>query len=128
MDAFHDYLAEFESCIAQAVDSRELGHVMKIPTKPNALQTTPFGAALGQYIHHAGEWAIDYYGYVKRSAALEARIILVLKDPNPPRHIDAWVVHFASLHWDQVARFCPALVAQFPMFKQHVLGIRGFKR
>lgn len=128
LNLFPEYLQFFETNVIQAVIRKEIGKAIRVPTKPNALQDTPFGFALGHEIDSDVPFLIDYYGYLKRTRAQDDAIKRIIACDDPPRHIIAHVVHFAGLHIDDVHRFAPAMLAKFTDFKNHILELRGFKK
>lgn len=76
------------------------------------------------------EFAIDYYGYIKKSKGLLQSIDMQSLD-SPGVQIAAVktkVIYFASLRIEDVLNVSPEMVALFPVIKKQILKYRGFKK
>jgi len=128
--AFGDYMADFEAnVLAAAVGSNLLGRRETLPVRPGKLARTGFGMKMGMSFESHVSFAVDYYGHLKRSAAL-LKEIEWLRDQLVGRQIktiECMVVHFAAVRIEHVAKFAPELVSGFPSFKRDLLAARGFK-
>jgi len=128
---FREYMRDFEILVVeQAVGHEVLGRVDMIPVRPGRLTHTRFGATMGRIIDSGVQFAVDYYGLLKRSSALQEEIELVTKQltGRQLKLIECTVVHFASIRIEHVARFQLGLVSEFPLFKRAILKARGFLR
>lgn len=126
---FAEYQTRFEKeVIERGVMEGVLGKSLFVSTRDGKLHRI-LGPVLGDVVESGEEFAIDYYGYVKKSSALLQWVSDRRKD-NPGVQISAVrskVVYFSSLKIEYVAETSPELVAGFPFFKKQLLAYRGFK-
>ena len=121
-----EYMAQFEASVLRKMKpSYEM-----IPVRKGKLSGTRFGRFIGNMVETDALLVIDYYGHHKKSrgfhiftkheqSLLVNRQVKMIKGP---------VVHFASIRIEDVARYAPKLVADFPYFKQFLLELRGFAK
>jgi len=120
------YLNFFEEkVIIPGVEKNILGKKGMITLKNCKLSNSPFGKFVGNVLECEQVLAIDYYGHIKKSKGLldvvdkyhgiEVKSILVT------------VVYFASVKNDHILDLAQDLMDDFPLFKKHLIELRGFK-
>jgi hypothetical protein len=126
---FQQYIENFERRVALlGILSYGLGNMSKIPIRPGKLDDSPISHFLGKQIQTQYLFAIEYYGYLKKSKGFydyvsqEARF---LSDGGCLR-ITAPVVHFGAIKSKVVADLAPDLMREFHEFKSVLLEKRGF--
>lgn len=116
-----------------------LAKLERIPTKDNVLKTQSVGMAIGPSIATDIPFVVDYYGYLKRTDGQEAVISEALKKDPSLRHITATVIHFASIHAEDIMDAFEMIKAKSPdtnalrltefvELKNWILGLRGFRK
>lgn len=127
---FNGYRDDFEIAIIEkgievgVFDTR--GHVSVNRSK---MAYTAFAKRLGAAIKTYKIFAVDYYGYIKKSTgfidSLHMQIGILrgkqIKSMRVP------LVHFASIKMEDVAKINSNMLKEFPKFKQTILTLRGFK-
>jgi ABC-type Fe3+-hydroxamate transport system substrate-binding protein len=129
---FNHYRDEFEKrVIARGVDERCLGKDEAVSLREGRLAVSPFAQKIGKIIPHDARFAVDYYGYKKKSKGFFRYTSDVQSDVKKLGHqvkgVIIPVVHFASIRVEKIAKLAPDLVADFPGFKKEILDARGFK-
>ena len=96
-----------------------------ITLKNGKLANTNFGKFLGGMLVCDKPLAIDYYGHIKKSTG----IIDVVKKYNgiEIKSIKVPVVYWASIKNEDILNLAPELMDGFPLFKKHLIDLRGFK-
>ena len=99
-----------------------------VSTRPGKLYTTDFGRSLGLLINSEDVFAVDYYGFYRKTIGfvLKSRRIA---DKEKQNHVtmEVPVVSFASIRVEDVLAHAPDLITIFPQFKFELLRLRGFK-
>jgi hypothetical protein len=126
----NNYLRLFEKAIAVEIKKGNFGKNELVSARGSKLAKTGYGRSLGNAIDSKEEFAIDYYGYIKKSRGLLDRIReerKILK-ASQLKSIQTKVVHFPSIKIDQIADFGAFFISGFPGFKKHILKLRGFQK
>jgi len=97
-----------------------------VSLRNGSLAKTKFGDKMGAIIESPQMFAIDYYGYVKKSAGLYSYVREL--HAGQVKIIKTILVHFAALTIECIAVNAPELAECFPRFKKDVLGYRGFQK
>jgi len=127
---FAEYMGRFEvQVIAKGIDVGCLGKKEIISVRDGKLAASPFARKMGRLVPHSAPFAVDYYGYVKKSNGLLAYIGETQREFSGAqiKGIPAAVVHFAAIRVEKIAKLAPELVADFPRFKKEILDARGFQ-
>lgn len=125
---FDKYLKSFEKrVVARGIAEGSLGKTEQVSVRPDKLSALPFGEKMGEVIDHHASFAIDYYGYIKKSKGFFNQAGELAKSTEKqPKDMRVVIVHFASVRVEKVAKLAPSLVADFPGFKKEILDTRGF--
>lgn len=125
-----EYITQFEREVARGIILNNTDPKMElIPIRPGKLARTKFALFIGNIFPDELIFAIDYYGFFKKSTGFED-YVLELRGKYPGEQIkaiSASVVHFAAIKIETVAECAPTLLADFIEFKQVLLKLRGFK-
>lgn len=125
-DTFEGCLYALEQdVIVPAVESGRFGTKKLVPVRDGRLIHSGFGSFLIGQVDANVPLAVDYYGFLRKSAGF-ADLILSMQGVQV-RMIEAMVVHFASIKIEDVAEIAPTFVQYFPKLKNFLLEIRGFK-
>jgi hypothetical protein len=114
--------------IAEGIRRGVLGKKAYVPVRGGKL-FQKMSKVLGAVIPDGQSFAVDYYGYLKKSQGLKEDEQEWMKE-HPAVCIsatEALVVHFASIKLETVATIDPESVASFHSLKQETLVRRGFK-
>mgnify|MGYP001371855672 FL=1 len=127
---FYEYLNLFELLIVEnGVKCKEIGQEELVSVRNGKLATQNFGLRLGSNIASPVPFAIDYYGYMKKTDGFYS-LVQALATDHPEGQVKSVVipvVHFAALKIEHVMKLSADLVADFYIFKQKLLQLRGFK-
>jgi len=124
---FESYMTLFErEVVADGVTLRVLGRPELVPVRNGRLSRTMFGRVLGARVRSDEQFALDYYGLLKKSTGLIQQVETVTG--MQIKMIETTVVHFASIRIEAVASLAPNLVKEFPIFKGLVLQWRRFPK
>lgn len=126
---FPKYLASFEHKVAllSVLAGYGCSGLEPISLRKGKLEDTSFGRLLGEEVDTEFIFAIDYYGYYKKSRGCLRLIERFQASLNGVRAARIPVVHFASIRGDAVARLAPDLIKNFHEFKSILLEVRGFQ-
>jgi len=127
---FYEYLEFFESqLVANGVKCGEIGKEELVSVRSGRLAAQNFGIRLGQRINTETPFAIDYYGYLKKSDGFYSLVQSLAKahSGSQIKSVVVPVVHFAALKIEHIMSLSADLVTDFYLFKQRVLQLRGFK-
>lgn len=126
---FATYQKQLEiDVIEKGVARGDLGRPLFVSTRNGKLYRS-MGALFGYVVYSDRAFAIDYYGYVKKSTAL-VQDMTERARTNPGVQISSVrtkVVYFSALKIEYIAELAPELVAGFPFFKKLALSYRGFR-
>lgn len=120
------YLEDFEKkVIVASIGNDGIFKKRQVPAKKGRLFKSEFADFVGYTIDHQDVFAIDYYGFFKKSTGFIEKMTsfkdIEIKSMNVP------VAHFASIKVELLSDIAPELVVDFSAFKRHLLDIRGFK-
>lgn len=129
---FKKYLSLFEKeVIMRGVKHGKFGKSTLISVRDGKLSRGSFGKDVGRLMDTPLVIAVDYYGLVKKSKGLVARIRREAEElrGRQLKMVSAPVVHFASVHIEDVAELTvnPYLIGKFVEFKKLMIRKRGFK-
>lgn len=129
MQDFNQYLKRFEHDIVGAgITEKLFGRIDRVSVRRGKLAVTPFARKMGGIIETTEVFAIDYYGYIKKSGGLICLIEQTRQEVvGQVKSIEALVVHLPSIRIEWVAKLDSSLVADFPKFKKEILDARGFR-
>ena len=124
------YIEDFEQMIAKGVKDQTFNKTEIVSIRGSKLGKTKFGILLGFTIDSNTEFAIDYYGYFKRSRGFNSKITVLKKEIKAKqlKAVATIVIHFASIRIEQIAKLDASLVGGFPAFKNFILEKRGFRK
>ena len=127
LPAFLDYMKSFEQKICSSLFSCCRND--RVFFNRQQLEFTVFGWVIGQRAIPTDDvFAVNYYGLLRRTEGFFIFRDMVRQDqPGQVRFIECPVVNFSSVKIEDIAAINPKLVANFPLFKQHLLRLRGFK-
>lgn len=92
------FIHEFETKIViPGIQHNLIGKRQIVSASPGKLANTEFGRVIGTNVQSMLSFAIDYYGYIKKSDGLLLEIESMRKRGLKQIHIPACVVHFAAL-------------------------------
>jgi len=120
------YREDFENkVIVASIGNNEIFKKRQVPAKKGRLFKSEFADFVGYTLEHKDIFAIDYYGFFKKSSGFIDKMTsfkdVEIKSMNVP------VAHFASIKVELLSDIAPELVVNFSAFKRHLLDIRGFK-
>lgn len=131
-DKFNRYLYDFEvKIISVGVDKGSMGKLAFVPIRNGKLSGTHFGRTLGHSVDSESLFAIDYYGYYKKSKGLLSSLKEITARQNHPfKAVEAILVSFPSIKIEDIISLSPdtALIVEFPQFKKSLLELRGIER
>ena len=129
---FLRYLSVFETeFIPKGIKSGVFGKSWLISIRPGRLSKTRYGMLLGDYINSEISFAIDYYGYIKKSNGLLNVInekLLAIKG-RQLKKVQSTMIHFAAIKIEDITEITkdPFIITKFPEFKKVLLMNRGYK-
>jgi len=123
-------LVWFETILSNAVSTGSIGMFGFVSCKDQKLAKTRYAKELGLFVPSEIIFAIDYYGYVKKTLGLSNEIAARRKEflGKQLKAIKTVVVYFASLKIEKITEFSPDFVRHFPELKRTILKKRGFLR
>lgn len=123
------FLTEFEQLIATGVSTGLIGKEELVSVYGTRLGKTKFGTLLGFIIDSDINFAIDYYGCIKKSNGLIRQILQDKKDFKPGQlyKVFSTVVHFPSIKIEQIAELNSDFLSSFMQLKKTILQKRGFR-
>lgn len=128
---FNIFKDVFEKMLEKGVINGVFVKMGEVPVSVGKLGFMFFGNKLGAEIDSAIPFAVDYYGYVKKTKGLIKQIVeeqKKLKSPYQLRVIkDTNFIHFSAIKIEQIAKLEISLLPGFLMFKKEMLDARGFK-
>lgn len=130
MKDFAKYLRRFEVAVCEVGATQNvLGRDELVPVSSCRLEKTRFGRLMGWRIDSDFPFAINYYGYIKRSTGFFAsfQAARAMAKEAQIKSLVVPVVNFASIKLEKMARLAPTLVVDFAAFKKAILDARGFK-
>ena len=126
---FTRYLARFESMVGKGVESGVLGQVMPINVNVGKLHCTRYARFMGNCIEYEIPFAIDYYGYYKKSYGFMHYLREVQEElvGKQIKTLDAILVIFNSIRVEDIQAISEDeyLLWGFTEFKQTILDHRG---
>lgn len=89
---------------------------------------TALAKNLGPQIKTSKIFAIDYYGYVKKTNGFidSLHIQMGLLRGKQIKSMRVPIVHFASIKMEDIAEINQNMLKEFPRFKKTILTLRGF--
>lgn len=130
MKDFAEYLARFEKEVCETGSRTGLvGRVENVSITACRLEKTKFGDHLGKRIESDVPFAINYYGYIKKSHGFFVFVDGLGKcvKGQQIKSIQVPVVNFASIKLEKMCKLAPALLVGFANFKKEILDTRGFQ-
>jgi len=113
---------------AAGVKKECLGKVERISVREGKLFNSRFGVLMGRVIESPEVFAVDYYGYVKKTRGFYRMVESISgSTKGQVKCVEVPVIHFAALRVEKIAKLAPDLVAEFPSLKKEILDARGFK-
>lgn len=126
-EEFKRYLPLFEEVIvARGIAKGILGKDRLVPVRSGRLWGVKFGRSIGEKIESELSFAVDYYGYIKKSTGFFAEVAEL--QGVQVKMMGTKLVYFASIRIEDIARLSSSLVQDFPDFKEFILSLRGFKK
>ena len=126
---FNKYLERFENVIGKGVELRLIGREMPISLREGKLYYSRFANFMGRTIGDRTEFAIDYYGYFKKSSGLKDYIKYTQEEiiNNQIKTINTTVVIFNSIRLEDIKALTndQYLLWGFIEFKEIILNKRG---
>ena len=126
---FNRYLARFESTIGEAFVLKELGREMPISVREGKLYYSRFANFIGRTIDSETSFAIDYYGFFKKSVGFRKYLAEVQEDNRGEqlKLINTTVVIFNSIKLEELKELASDqyLLWGFVDFKETILSRRG---
>jgi len=122
-------LSTFEDRVfAEGIRRDCLGKVEKVSLREGKLFGSRFGHHMGRVIESSEVFAVDYYGYVKKTRGFFKMVEgIASSTKGQVKCLEVPVIHFAALRVEKIAKLAPDLVAEFPGLKKEILDARGFK-
>ena len=127
---FAKYQSRFEEeVICKGVEKGLIGKLHQVNVRMGKFAYTKYARVVGEKINCDIPFALDYYGYLKRSTGF----LDIIEDREPLRQvksIQTTVVFFASLKIEEIACITmdQYLRGGFSEFKKEVLYWRGFEQ
>ena len=126
---FNKYLERFEAMVGIGVVAEVIGREMPVSVREGKLYYSRFARFLGTTIDHHAPFAIDYYGYFKKSSGLRKYFIEVQEDmvDQQIKHINTTIVKFNSIRVEDIKALTDDqyLLWGFIEFKDVLLEKRG---
>jgi hypothetical protein len=114
--AFAKYIKRFENeVVVTGIERRLLGKLGRVSSRRSRLAETAFAALLGDEVDSDVVFAIDYYGFFKKSRGLNSNINEGL----------VTVVHFNAIRLETIVHLAPDIAPGFGSFKKCLLDARG---
>ena len=126
---FTRYLARFESMVGKGVEQGLLGRVMPVNVHEGKLHYTRYARFMGNCVEHEIPFAIDYYGYYKKSYGFIRYLQEVQEElvGKQIKTLDAILVIFNSIRVEDIQALSEDeyLLWGFTEFKNIILDRRG---
>lgn len=89
---------------------------------------TALAKKLGPSIKTYKIFAIDYYGYIKKSVGFidSLHVQIGVLSGKQIKSIRVPIIHFASIKMEDIAEINQDMLKEFPKFKKTILKLRGF--
>lgn len=126
---FKEYRDKFElEIIEKGIDLGIFTKEKQVSIVKPRLACTAFAKKMGLVSNSYKLFAIDYYGYLKKSKGFiesfhKNRSLMKKKQL---KSAGAVVIHFAAIKMEDVAKINSDMLKDFPRFKQIILQHRGF--
>lgn len=124
---FKEELIAFENEVILSCVSKGLLVKKSFVSVRNGKLFSSMSPLFGYEIKSALEFAVDYYGYVKKSTGLLITIMDLMSEPGVQvSAVSTCVIHFASIKIELIMDVAPSMVQVFPVLKREILIKRGF--
>lgn len=129
MKNFAEYLRRFELSVCESGATKGLiGRDESVSVSACRLEKHKFGHLMGRRIESDVPFAVNYYGYIKKSEGFFVYLKAV-RNSAPRIQIKSLtvpVINFASIKLEKMAKLAPKLLVDFAVFKKAILDARGF--
>jgi hypothetical protein len=127
INGFQNFLSIFEDMVSEMVSSGLIGTMTELTRRAGKNSaSTEFRSLLGSDIESNIVFAVDYYGYIKRSTAL-TRLFETMQERTLPSQVKAMnvpMVFFNSIPVQLVASLYPEWLSVFEEFKSFMVSQR----
>lgn len=101
----------------------------QVPVSRSRMAYTSFAKKLGLFVVSSSIFAIDYYGYLKKSSGfIDAFCNQKILRGKQLKSAYVDVVHFASIKMEDISYLDSNMLKDFPEFKKVILTARGFNK
>lgn len=128
---FRSYIELFEQeVVVTGIESGMLGKEESVPVRSGKLAITSFAKKIGPTVNSSIPFAVDYYGFFKKSKGFRKFLQLIAKNllGKQVKEVQIPLVHFAAIQIEDVVELAesPDIVTDFVNFKKELLTLRGF--